>query len=86
MKTEKRGSEKLLSSDNGLCSLTAEELVKVAGGAQSANPFELKDYFPRGIFPPDLLSEISTLNMIDNPRRLLNTGKIPAGKSISNGF
>lgn len=70
MTTEKRGSEKLLDSDNGLCSLSTEELSQVAGGAQSMYPLQIDlsfpiprfpDVFPLGQFPPYLFNDLTNL-------------------------
>lgn len=63
MTTEIRGTAKLLEVEDGLCSLTAEELLQVAGGCPPVIDWSKIDInqptkfptFPRGMFPPDLL-------------------------------
>ena len=70
MTTEKRGSEKLLDAEGGLCSLTAEELSQVAGAVNPnvlLKPFDLVkpidvvwpgDSFPLGTVNPDLFKQL----------------------------
>ncbi|MFK7996287.1 MAG: hypothetical protein AB8B87_19265 [Granulosicoccus sp.] len=85
MTIEKRGSEKLLSAENGLCSLTAEELSQVAGGALPKGIADLKDYFPHGMFPPELLTKLDP-GLAVMPGKLAVNIKMPVGRNISNGF
>ena len=67
MTTQKRGSEKLFSDDNGLCALTEEELLQVAGmGGHwplavnlpyiGIHPLKIRDdIFPHGTPDPRIL-------------------------------
>lgn len=86
MTTEKRGSEKLFNTENGLCSLTAEELAQVAGGALPVNLMQLHGYFPLGTLPDDIFSKLKISDRLDRPAALINELNIPIGKSVSNGF
>lgn len=68
MTIEKRGSEKLLNEESGLCSLTAEELSQVGGmGPVPVRIWKFPDIvpvrkfegiFPNGKFPPDLFRDL----------------------------
>ena len=74
MATEIRGTAKLLEVEDGLCSLTAEELLQVSGGCLPKIDLSKIDIFlppkfpnfPRGMFPPDVLTA--------NPGNLISNG------------
>ncbi|MGQ7847034.1 hypothetical protein ACUNV4_21285 [Granulosicoccus sp. 3-233] len=76
MTTEKRGSEKLLNADGGLCELTAEEVSQVAGAQKPLNGLWPRDSFPLGTIDPDLFRELATLNVQINPDKLIDVAGI----------
>jgi len=86
MTTEKRGSEKLLNAENGLCSLTAEELSQVAGGIDFRDVIKPYDIFPLGTVNPDLLKGLNShrIGLTVDPGQLM-TGMVNVGR-VSNGY
>lgn len=84
MSTEKRGSEKLMSTCTDATTLSQEELEKVAGAALATSMYVGSSYnywkiFPHGQPWPELFEQI-TVQKFDQQR----FGKEIAG--ISNGF
>lgn len=82
MKTEKRGSEKLMNSCSGLSTLSQDELDQVGGGAWGGPINQFGSYqswkvFPFGIIDPQVLQMDKLLD---------KGGLADLGHGISNGF
>ena len=84
MNTEKRGSEKLMSTCSGMTTLSQEELEKVAGAASL--PYVSGSYgfwkvFPHGEPSPELFEKIAVQQLI-----IVEDSKPVPSFDISNGF